>query len=64
MSTAKLQAYALANYERGGHWIYETYTPEDYEAVLIEAEGDIERAQAALRDIWDMYNERELDCSW
>lgn len=58
-----LKEFALANYEQGGHWIYETYDDADYEAALAEAEGDLERAKAALKDTWTLYQELEEDCA-
>ena len=47
-----LEAYALANYETGGHWIAETYGAADYQAVLDEAGGNMAKAKAALKKAW------------
>lgn len=58
-----LKEFALANYEQGGHWIYETYDDADYEAALAEAEGDLERAKEALKDTWTLFQELEEDCA-
>lgn len=51
--TRALEAFALAHYEAGGHWVYETHGAEDYLAILAEAGGDMDRARAALRADWE-----------
>ena len=59
-----LKAYALANYEAGGHWIYETYDTADYEAIVAEAEGNLERAKELVKEAWEFMLEREQECAW
>lgn len=56
-----LKAYALANYEAGGHWIAETYGQADYERALAEAGGDIEAAKALLEKAWNFLAMREAE---
>jgi len=56
-----LEAYALANYEAGGHWIVETFGPGDYQAVVDAAGGDITKAKAALKKEWLFTNMRESE---
>jgi len=50
----ELEAYALENYEAGGHWVYETHTENDYAMVLVNANGDIEQAKKLLREDWEL----------
>lgn len=64
MSVQALQAYALAHYDEGGHWIYETYTDEEYNCVLVEANGNLANAKAALREEWTLLNDYEQDCAF
>lgn len=59
-----LKAHALANYEAGGHWVYETYSAADYEAIVAEAEGDLERAKELLQEAWEFTCERERECAF
>lgn len=48
-----LEAYALANYEAGGHWVYETHNAADYQEILDGANGNVEAAKKALREYWE-----------
>ena len=57
-----LKAYALANYEAGGHWIVETYSDADYQRTLDEAGGDVKKAGAAIKSEWDFLTMRENEC--
>lgn len=50
----ELKAYALANYENGGHWIYETHDAKHYETRLAEYNGDVEATKNALREYWEL----------
>lgn len=59
-----LEAFALENYEAGGHWVYETHDRADYEQVLHRAGGDLEEAKAALRQYWGLMNDRRADCAF
>ena len=61
---ATLEAFALTHYEEGGHWVYETYSREDYEEVLAEANWDLNVAIQRLKQYWELYNQRERECSW
>ena len=45
----ELEAYAAANYEAGGHWVFECYDVADYQEALDEAGGDVARAKADLK---------------
>ena len=56
-----LEAYALANYEAGGHWIVETFGPADYQAIVDAASGDMTKAKAALKKEWLFMNMRESE---
>ena len=48
-----LQAYALDNYEAGGHWVYETHDDADYQEILDDAGGNVGAAKKALRKYWE-----------
>jgi len=50
----ELQAYALANYNAGGHWIYETSSDADYLAVYEKANGNVKKAKALLKAEWKL----------
>lgn len=56
-----LKAYALANYEAGGHWIAETYSHADYARTLAETGGDVDAAKAMLEKAWLFLNMREAE---
>jgi len=59
-----LEAYALAHYEEGGHWVVECFSDADYARVLVEAGGDVAAARAALREHWERMVDRERDCAF
>ena len=59
--TDELKAYAMANYEAGGHWIAETYTLANYQADIDAAGGDIEAAKAQMKKDWLFLNMREAE---
>ena len=59
-----LEAYASANYDKGGHWVFETFGRDDYQGVLDEAGGDLEAAKAILKDHWELMVEQEANCAW
>ena len=61
---ATLEAFALTHYEAGGPWVYETYSREDYEEVLADNDGDLAKAKQRLKQYWELYNQRERECSW
>jgi len=61
---ARLEQFALTNYEAGGHWVAECFGPEDYDEYINEARGNLEVAEALLKDYWELVNERERDCAW
>lgn len=61
---AALEAFALKHYEEGGHWVYETYSREDYEEVLADNDGDLAKAKQRLKQYWELDNQRERECSW
>ena len=56
-----LKAYALANYEAGGHWIVETYGQADYARTLAEAAGDVDAAKTLLENAWRFLAMREAE---
>lgn len=58
----ELEAYALANYEAGGHWVFETYSDSDYRRILDEAGGSIAKAKAALKEEWLFLVMQEREC--
>lgn len=64
MSVQALKDYALANYEAGGHWVYETYDNADYLAIVHEAEGNVERAKELVKEAWEFICEREQECAF
>ena len=53
-----LMRYAIKHYHKGAHWIIETYDLEDYERALDEMGGNLTRAKAYLREIWEIKEER------
>ena len=62
MTPATLEAYAMSNYEDGGHWVVETYTDSDYQAIIDEAAGDADKAKAALKKAWLFLVMQEREC--
>jgi hypothetical protein len=48
----ELQDYARANYEDGGHWVYEAFDCADYQEVLNENNGNMELCKARLKHHW------------
>jgi hypothetical protein len=50
----QLKAYALANYEAGGHWVAETHDDARYAEVLAKAGNDVDAAKAKLRAYWQL----------
>ena len=56
-----LQAYALANYEAGGHWVYETHDTADYQKILDDAGGNVGAAKKAIRKHWEVTAEIATD---
>jgi hypothetical protein len=59
----QLKAYAEVNYEAGGHWIVETHDAKDYEARLVEVNGDLEAAKTAIREYWELTEKIYSDIS-
>jgi hypothetical protein len=59
--TETLEAYALDNYEAGGHWIVETFGPADYQAIVDAAGGNMAKAKTALKKEWLFMNMRESE---
>jgi len=51
----KLEKYALDNYEKGGHWIYETHDDKDYLEILTER-GTVPKAKKYLKETWTLRN--------
>lgn len=58
-----LKQHACDNYEAGGHWISETYSDAEYAEVLAQC-GSVNAAKARLKDLWELFNDRQKDCSW
>lgn len=58
-----LKQYALDNYDLGGHWIFETFSNSDYAQVLAESQS-LEAAKKAIREDWELTQEREQECRW
>jgi hypothetical protein len=56
-----LQAYALDNYEAGGHWVYETHNAADYQEILDDAGGNVGAAKKAIREYWELIDEVAAD---
>ena len=48
----QLQDFANANYEEGGHWVYEAFDCADYQEVLTAHNGNIEQAKSQLQEYW------------
>jgi hypothetical protein len=49
----QLQDFAHANYEDGGHWVYETFDCADYQEMLDNNKGNMEICKAQLRHHWE-----------
>ncbi len=49
----ELQDFARANYEQGGHWVYEAFDCADYQEVLDDNKGDMELCKARLKHHWE-----------
>jgi len=63
MSVQALKDFALAHYEEGGHWVFETHSTGDYEQVL-RSHSSVEDAKQDLKDYWESMNEREQECRY
>jgi hypothetical protein len=59
-----LELYALSKYEEGGHWVYETYSTDDYMAELQTANGNLDEAKTLLRRYWQRCNEQQAETRW
>jgi len=49
----ELQDFAHANYEDGGHWVYEAFDCADYQEVLDDNNGNMDLCKARLRHHWE-----------
>lgn len=58
-----LKDFALANYEEGGHWVYECWGNEDYLQALTEG-GDLAGAMKVIKDHWEMTCALNRECAW
>ena len=58
----QLKAFALAHYNEGGHWVYETHDDGDYEGMIV-ATGSLESAMASLKDYWELKQEQYEEIS-
>ena len=59
-----LEQYAMDHYSEGGHWVFETYSDDDYQKVLDEAKGDLEAAKAEIKARWLFLVEQETECGF
>ncbi len=57
-----LEQYAMDHYSEGGHWVFETYSDDDYQKVLDEAKGDIEAAKVEIKTQWLLLVAQEAEC--
>ena len=62
ISAKELEAYAMSHYEAGGHWVAETYSDSDYQAIIDEAEGDADKAKAATKAAWLSLVAQQREC--
>lgn len=60
----ELYQYAAANYEEGGHWIAETWDAADYNDLLEECGGNMDKAKRELKLRWELICEQERNCAW
>jgi hypothetical protein len=60
----QLQDFARANYEHGGHWIYECFDTADYHELLEYCNNNMDDAKAALQERWESIAERQRECSF
>jgi hypothetical protein len=49
----ELQDFAHANYEDGGHWVYESFDCADYQEVIDDNKGNMDLCKARLRHHWE-----------
>lgn len=56
-----LRDFALAHYEQGGEWVFETYDTGDYVKALEEAGWDVDAAKDALQDSWALISATARD---
>ena len=62
-AVAAIDAWLLANYARGGHWIYET-TDELHHVVALRGHGgNLDAYKADMRDHWELLNGVDADIS-
>lgn len=65
-----LEKYALDHYDAGGHWIAETYDPEDYALALLRAgthdtiDQMLEVTRNYLRREWEHLNMLEREYAY
>lgn len=57
-SAKTLEAYAMENYEAGGHWVVETFSEQEYDQYMKDAGGSLTKAKRALKKFWKMTEER------
>jgi hypothetical protein len=57
----QLKAYALANYENGGHWVVETFDDRRYIETLAKMNNDVEAAKARLKAYWRLLESVSFD---
>ena len=54
-TVALLEQFARDHYEVGGHWIYETYSDEEYREAYRKANNDLEVTKQQLRHTWELW---------
>ena len=59
----ELQDFAHANYEDGGHWVYEAFDCADYQEVLDDNNSNMELCKARLRHHWEQLCRLERECA-
>jgi hypothetical protein len=66
-----LKQFALENYDKGGHWIFETWDHADYVEMFerhrternTEAQA-YKKAMTAMRQEWRRINDYQSECGW
>jgi hypothetical protein len=60
----ELESYARANYERGGHWVFECFDVADYMEVLQRNGSSVPKSKAEIKRYWERLVERERETAF
>ena len=60
----ELESYAHANYEHGGHWVFECFDVADYMEVLERNGGSVPKSKTEIKRYWERLVERERETAF